>query len=304
MYDSIIIGGGPAGLTAAIYLARKKMNILLLSSEFGGQTAKAAGIENYPGFIKISGAELIAKTLEQIQALEVENKNEEVKSVEKNENGFKVLTKDQTYQTRSVVICSGKTHRKLNVPGEDEFVGKGVSYCATCDAPLFKDKTVVVIGGGNSAMDAATEIEKYAQKVFVLAVTSELQCDAVLKERFEKSEKGKIIYNAQTTEVYGDGFIKGLKYKDQGSGEIVDLACDGIFVEIGWTPSTDFVKDLLKISELKEIEVDQNGATSVSGIFSAGDVTNTPFKQIVIASGDGAKAALSAWKYLIMQKSR
>lgn len=299
MYDSIIIGGGPAGLTAAIYLARKKMKILLLSSDFGGQTAKAAGIENYPGFEKISGVELMAIMVKQIEDLAVENTSEEVRSIEKIEDGFKVATKDQSYQAKSIIICSGKTHRKLNVPGEDEFVGKGVSYCATCDGPLFKDKTVVIVGGGNSAMDAATEIEKYAQQVFVLSVLGELQCDAILKERFEKSPKGKIIYNAETQEIYGEGLVKGLKYKDQKSGQTVDLPCDGIFVEIGWTPSTNFVKDTIKINQLQEIEVDQTGATSAEGIFAAGDVTNTPFKQIVIAAGDGAKAALSAWKFLI-----
>lgn len=302
MFDSIIIGGGPAGLTAAIYLARKKMNIMLLSSEFGGQTAKAAGIENYPGFSKISGTELIEKMVAQINTLEVQNKNEEVKSIQKDEEGFKILTDSQTYKTKTVLICSGKTHRKLNVPGEEKFAGKGVSYCATCDGPLFRDKNVAVIGGGNSALDAALELAKYAKMVYLLSLSPILQCDAIMKERFEKSEKSKIIYQAETSEVYGGNLVQGLKYKDIPSGKIIDLPCEGIFVEIGWSPSSAIAKDLVKINKMREIEVDKAGATTCSGIFAAGDVTDTPFKQIVIAVGGGATAALSAWKYLITKK--
>lgn len=302
MFDSIIIGAGPAGMTAAIYLARKKMKILLLSPDFGGQAIKAATIENYPGFLKISGSDFAEKITSQIKALSVESKNEVVTAVKKAEDGFAVSSKEQTYKTKTVLICSGKTHRKLGVPSEDKFVGKGVSYCATCDGPLFRSKTVAVVGGGNSALDAALELEKYARNVYILSLQGELQADAILKERFEKSEKGKIIFKAQTTEIYGDNFVKGLKYKDQNSGKILDLPCEGIFVEIGWVPSVDFVDGLLKINKLKEIEVDQSSTTSMPGIFAAGDVTNSPFKQIIIAMGCGATAALSVWQYLLKNR--
>jgi len=298
MYDCIIIGAGPAGMAAAIYLARKKMKIIVLTGDFGGQTAKASSVENYPGFEKISGPELSEKMHQQIEKLGVESKSEEVKGVEKDETSFNVTTYNGSYKAKSVIVCSGKTHRKLGVPGEEEFTGKGVSYCAICDGPLFKDKTVVIVGGGNSALDAALELEKYAKAVFILNISDQPQCDAILLDRFKDSPKSQIICGAKTKEIYGDGFVRGLKYEEE-SGNLKDLPCEGIFVEIGWTPSTDFVKNLVKVSELSEIEVDKTGATACEGIYAAGDVTDTPFKQIVIAAGEGAKAALSAWKYLI-----
>lgn len=304
MYDSIIIGGGPAGMTAAIYLARKKMKIILLTQDYGGQIAKAAEVDNYPGLGQTTGAKLVEKFNEHLKEYKIKNKTEEVKKILYQDVGFEVETKNQTYQAKTLIICSGKTPRHLDVPGEEEFIGKGVSFCATCDAPLFKDKVVAVVGGGNSALDAAIELERYAKQVYIVNISPEIQGDAILKEKFENSPKSKIINNAKTTEIYGDQFIQGLKYEDQNSKELIDLSCEGIFVEIGWTPSSTFLKDLVKLNQLKEIEVDKNGATETPGIFAAGDVTDTPFKQIIIAAGEGAKAALSAWKYLIMQKPK
>lgn len=307
MFDTIIIGGGPAGMSAAIYLARKRMKILMLTEDFGGQTTKAADVSNYLGFNAITGIELIQKFTKHLESLSVESKsNTRVKEIKKKDGGFEVITKEETLEAKAVIICSGKTSRRLNVPGEEEFSGKGVSYCATCDGPLFRDKTVAVIGGGNSALDAAVELEKYAKAVNIINVNEEVAADAILKEKFGKSEKGKIIANAETQEVYGDppagGFVKGLKYKDLKTGEIKDLPTDGIFVEIGWSPSTDFVKNLVELNELGEIKTQKNGETSQEGIYAAGDATDTPFKQIIIAAGDGARAALSAWKYLITKK--
>lgn len=309
MYDSIIIGGGAAGITAAIYLERKRIKILLLTSDFGGQTAKAASIENYPGFLKISGIELVEKLQSHLSEYKVESRTEEVKEIQKTDGGFAVQTGNETYKTKTVIICSGKTHRQLEVPGEEEFTGKGVSYCATCDAPLFKDKTVAVVGSGNSALDSALEIEKHAQKVYVLSIGEDLQGDVILKERFKKSPKGEIIANAKTTEIYGpkgvpseQAFVKGIKYEDQKTKKVKDLPCDGVFVEIGWMPSTRFLNGLIKLNNFGEIEVDKAGATSIPGIFAAGDVTDSLYKQIVIAAGDGAKTALSAWKYLLTHK--
>lgn len=303
MYDVIVIGGGPAGMTAALYLARKKMKIVLLAVDSGGQTAKAASVENYPGFEKISGVELVEKMVQQLKNLNIESNLEEVREIKKITGGFSIVTKNETYDGRALIICSGKTHRKLGVPGEEEFIGKGVSYCATCDGPLFRDKAVVVVGGGNSALDAAIEIEKYAKSVTILNISAAMQADAIMVEKFEKSPKGKIICNIKVQEIYGDQLVKGLKYEDQETKKMIDLPCDGIFVEVGWTPSTDFVNDLVKLNQLKEIEVDKTGATSLTGIFAAGDVTDTPFKQIVIAAGEGAKAALSTWKWLLTQKN-
>lgn len=300
MFDIIIIGAGPAGQAAALYLQRKKMKIMVISPDTAGQSAKAASVENYLGFEKISGAELMEKFTNHLTNTGIEVKQAEVKSVAKIDGGFEVQTKDDKIQAKSLVIAAGKCPRELDVPGEEEFAGKGVSYCATCDGPLFKDKTVAVIGGGNSALDSACEMEKYAKKVYIINLNAEIQGDAILKERFEKSPKGEIINNAKTTEITGEQFVKRIKYEI--NGESKEIACDGIFVEIGWTPSTGFLGDLVKLNQLKEIEVDKNSATSCEGIFAAGDVTDTPFKQIIIAAGNGATAALSAWKYCLTHK--
>ncbi len=302
MYDCLIIGGGPAGISTAIYLARKKMNIVILTADFGGQAAKASSVENYLGFPKISGPELTAKFKEHLDSLKIENKIGKVESLNKIDKGFEIKTDTNTIQTRSVIVASVKMPRKLGVPGEKEFEGKGVSYCAICDGPLFKDKTVAVIGGGNSALDAAIEIEKYAKKVYIVNISQEIQGDEVLREKFSKSEKTQAFNNVKTTEIFGEQFVKGLKYEDQESKEIKELVCDGIFIEIGWTPSTDFLKGIVKLNNLKEIELDKNNQTSVPGIFAAGDVTNVLNKQIVIAAGEGANTALSTWKYLITQR--
>lgn len=302
MFDSIIIGAGPAGMSAAIYLARKKMKIVVFTTDFGGQAAKAASVENYLGFEKISGAELAEKFQEHMGSTGVEVKNVAVEEIKKIDQGFEVKAGDEVLQSKTLIVTSGKTSRKLNVPGEKELAGRGVSYCATCDGPLFQNKTVAVVGGGNSALDAAVEMEKYAQKVYIVNLNPEVQADAILKERFQNSPKGELINNARTTEVLGEGMVKGLKYEDQKTKETKEIACDGIFVEIGWTPSTDFLKDLVKLNQLNEVEIDQNNQTNTPGIFAAGDVTNVVFKQIIISAGEGAKAALSAWKFLLTQK--
>ena len=302
MYDSIIIGGGPAGISAAIYLGRKRMKILLLTQDYGGQSGKAAEVANYLGFKQTTGPELVGKFQEHLENLEVENMVEEVKTVEKTASGFLVKTREKSFETKTVLVCSGKAPKHLNVKGEEKFTGKGVSYCAICDAPLFRDKVVAVVGGGNSALDAALELEKHAQTVYIVNIGPEIQGDAIMKEKFEQSPKSKVLNDAKTTEIYGKEMVEGLKYEDQKTREIKNLACEGIFVEIGWTSSTGFLKNLVKLNNLQEIEVDKNGMTSCPGIFAAGDVTDTPFKQIIIAAGEGAKAALSAWKYLITLK--
>ncbi len=301
MFDVIIIGAGPAGLSAAIYLQRKKMKTLILTTDFGGQTAKSAEVENYLGFTKLSGAELTQKFIEHAENIGVETKTAEVKSVTKIAEGFEIKTSDETYQAKSVLMASGKTPRKLGIPGEEEFMGKGVSYCATCDGPLYKDKTVAVIGGGNSALDSALELEKYATKVYMINLNADFQGDEIRKDRVKASEKIEIIAEAETTEIFGENFMKGLKYKNK-AGEIKEISADGLFVEIGWMPATDIVKDLVELNDLKEIKIDRENKTSAEGIFAAGDVTDEPNKQIIIAAGEGAKAALNLWKYLVLKK--
>jgi len=301
MYDCIIIGAGPAGMSAAIYAARKKLKTLLLTEEFGGQAAKSAEVDNYLGFTKISGAELVAKFHEHVDSIGVETKTATVESVTKQEKFFEVKTKEETFQVKVIIITSGKVPRPLNIPGEKEFLGKGISYCATCDGPLFNDKTVTVIGGGNSALDAAIELEKHASKVYILNINEDFQGDEIRKDHVKASKKIEILSQAQIISVGGDQVLENLKYKDLKSAETKDLAVDGIFVEIGWTPATKFVKDI-KLNNLKEIEIDSVNKTSIDGIFAAGDVTNIKDKQVIIAAGEGAKAALSAWEYIITKK--
>lgn len=300
MFDIIIVGAGPAGLTAAIYLARKRMKILVLTEEFGGQTAKAANVENYPGIDKIAGSDLIDQMHKQIEDLKVESRTYKVESIEKKDDIFQVKTSDENFEAKSVIMASGKTPRELGVPGEKEYLGKGVGYCVTCDGPLFKDKNVAIIGGGNSCLDSALEIEKYAAKIYLINVNEEFQGDMIRVEKVKKSSKIEIISEAKTTGFEGEQFLKKLLYEKDG--EAKEILVDGVFVEIGWQPAAESVKDLVELNALKEIKIDALNQTKTPGLFAAGDVTETPHKQIIIAAGEGAKAALNAWKYIITQK--
>jgi NADH-dependent peroxiredoxin subunit F len=303
MYDSIIIGGGPAGMTAAIYLVRKKMKIVLISDEIGGQVAKAANMENYLGFPKISGVNLIQKFIEHAKDAGVDMKTGKVEKVSKNNETFLVKTEDETLEAKSVIITSGKTPRPLNVPGEKEHLGRGVGYCVTCDGPLYHKKQVAIIGGGNSALDGALELEKYAAKVYIININDDIQGDEIRVDKVKKSEKIEIINKAKTTEILGDQFVSGLKYEDINSKEQKSLDLEGIFIEIGWTPSTNFLDGLVELNNLGEITIHKDSnATSCPGIYAAGDVTDVLYKQMIIAAGEGAKAALSCWKFIVSRR--
>lgn len=312
MLDCIIIGAGPAGMTAAIYLIRKKVKVLIISADFGGQMAKAPEIENYPGIMKISGGELTNKMKEQVEELGVEIKNEAVTSVEKKGDGFEVnigspsttLGTSEKIETKSILITSGKTHRHLNVPGEKEFTGKGVGYCVTCDGPLFKDKPVAIVGGGNSALDGALELSKYAEKVYILNLRESFQGDEVRVDEVKKSDKIEIITLAKTIELTGDKFLQKLKYQNTKDNTEKEIAVNGCFVEIGWQPAASSVKDLVELTQIGEIKTDPDGKTTCSGIYAAGDVTNVANKQIIIAAGTAANAALNLWKWLIVNKAK
>ena len=302
MYDAIVIGGGPAGLSAAIYLVRKKVKTLVLTTEQGGQAAKSAEIENYLGFTKLSGVELTQKFQEHAEAIGVEIKDgQDVRIIAKTDAGFEIKTKDETFEAKAVLVASGKTPSRLNIPGEDDFVGKGISFCATCDGPLFCNKTVTVIGGGNSALDAALELEKYASRVYMINLNADFQGDEVRKDRVSESDKIEVLSEAKTKEFFGEQFLKGIKYEDK-AGQTKEIATDGAFIEIGWAPATSSVKDLVELNELKEIKIDRDNKTSAEGIFAAGDVTDIKEKQIIIAAGEGAKAALNLWKWLVVKK--
>jgi len=301
LYDLIIIGGGPAALTAGIYGARKKLKILILADKPSWQVSSASLLENYPGFKSIAGSELLKIMREQLESYEVEMKDGAVIKIDKKDKGiFIAKTKDKEYSARAMIIASGRLPKKLGVVGEDEFIGRGVSYCATCDAPLFSGKNVAVIGGGNAGLEAALELASYAKKVYILEIGERFSGDEISQERLKKTGKVEFILNARTREIKGEKFVKALVYEDRKTGEIFNLEVEGIFVEIGSLPSIGFAKDLVEVNEFGEIVINPFGnETKTLGLFAAGDVTNVLYKQIIIAAGEGAKAALSAHKYLI-----
>jgi len=301
MYDLIIIGGGPAGITAGIYAARKKLDTLLITKNFISQAGKAAWIENYPGFKGIVGLDLMNKFKEQLDKLEIDiNEGEEVKGIKKKGNVFEIRTTEKDrYTAKTVIITSGRDPRPLEVPGEKEFIGRGISYCVTCDGPLFSGKTVAVIGGGNSAFMAAFELAKYCPKVYLLEAGPRPKADEINQERAKKEAKIKVICHAKIKEIRGKDFVNSLVYEDQLSQKINELPVAGVFIEIGSLPATGFVKDLVDFNERDEIQIDpETCSTKTPGLFAAGDVTDIRDKQIIIAGGEGAKAALSAYYYL------
>lgn len=299
-FDLIIIGGGPAGITAGIYAARKKLKTLLITKDFVGQVGRASVIDNYPGFEKILGPELMEKFINHLKNFKVEIKEGEIKEIKKNNNLFEVETiKKEKFLARSLIVASGRNPRPLKIPGEEEFFGQGVSYCALCDAPLFKDKIVAVIGGGNSGFMAAFDLEKYAKKIYLLEFSSKIRADEVYQESAKASKKIEIILNAKAQEIKGKEKVEKLLYQDRISEKKKEIFLDGIFVEIGSLPATSFLGNLVDFNETGEIIIDsKNNQTKTPGLFAAGDVTNIKVKQIIVAAAEGAKAALSACEYL------
>ncbi len=296
MLDLIIIGAGPAGITAAVYAARKKMNLLVITMDIGGQTAWSGDIENYTGYQFVSGPELVAKFEEHMRQYEIPVKeSERVLELTRKDDVLYVKTDKGKYKTKTVIIASGKRSRELGVPGEKEFKNKGLTYCATCDGPLFSGKDVAVIGGGNSALDAALQLMKIARHVYIVNITPELTGDPVMQEKVRGSDRVTVFNNSKVTAVVGDKMVTGIKIKRENKEK--KLSVQGIFVEIGLIPNSEFVKTLEK-NELAEIKVDNYNHTSLSGVFAAGDVTDVPEKQIIIAAGEGAKATLGIFRYL------
>jgi NADH-dependent peroxiredoxin subunit F len=296
MYDLIIIGAGPAGITAGIYAVRKRMNFLVITRDLGGQTNWTKNIENYTGFHLISGCDLVKRFKEHLSHYDVQVKEGERATLVKKEGDVvRVTTTKGTYETRTLVLTTGMVHRQLGVPGESKFIGKGIAYCATCDAPLFQDMDVAVIGGGNSALDAVLQLTKIARKVYVLDREPKFRADPIVVEKVEKDEKVSVYHSAQVEEIMGDSFVKGLRFVQDGVRK--ELAVEGIFVEIGWTPSSAIAPDLEK-NERGEVLVNCRSETNIPGIFAAGDVTSVPAKQIIVACGEGAKAVLTAFAYV------
>jgi NADH-dependent peroxiredoxin subunit F len=300
IYDLIIIGAGPAGITAAVYAARKKMNCMVIARDIGGQAAWSGDIENYTGYQFITGPELVAKFEEHMRKYDIVLKeNEEVSSVSRKDDVIFVQTPKGSYRTKTAIIASGKKSRQLGIPGEKEFKNRGLTYCATCDGPLFAKKDVAVIGGGNSALDAALQLMRIAKHVYVINSTDSLAGDDVMLEKILESKIVSVLNNTQVTAIQGEKFVTGIRIKKESKEEA--LAVQGIFVEIGLMPNSDFAKDLAK-NDMGEIKVDCHNRTNIEGIFAAGDVTDVPEKQIIIAAGEGAKASLSAFRYLAQRR--
>jgi len=299
MYDLVIIGGGPAGLAAAVYAARKRLNTLLISGDIGGQINTTLGIENYLGYQFIEGPELINKFQTQVSQFPIDQKiGDKVSRLAKIDGGFEVLTEaGERYQTKAVILATGKRPRKLNVPGEVEFAGRGVTYCAICDGPVFAGQRVAVVGGGNSALEAALDMVKIAEHVDLVSLGA-LTGDPVLIDRLADAKNLTIFTEHETQEIKGQDFVEEVIIKDLKSGERKRLDVSGVFIEIGLVPNSDAVKGLAELNERGEVRISRNNETSVTGLYAAGDVTDIPEKQIIIAAGEGAKAALQAHRYL------
>ncbi|MFA5256054.1 MAG: FAD-dependent oxidoreductase [Candidatus Omnitrophota bacterium] len=296
MYDLIIIGAGPAGITATVYAARKKMDFLVVSGDIGGQAAWSGDIENYTGYQFITGPELALKFEDHMRKYGVTVKEpEQVLDIRKIEDKIIVKTDKGRYESRTAIIASGKRSRELSVPGEKEFKNKGLTYCATCDGPLFAGKDVAVIGGGNSALDAVLQLIKIARRIYLVNIVSHLTGDPVMIDKVHESDIVTVMNNAKVLGITGAEMVNGIKIRYDGRERIIPV--EGIFVEIGLIPNSHFAPDLDK-NALGEIKVDCCNRTNIPGIFAAGDVTDLPEKQIIIAAGEGSKASLSAFKYL------
>lgn len=297
-YDVAVVGGGPAGVAAAIYSARKGLSVALLAERIGGQVKETVGIENLISVPKTTGEELSNNMKVHLQDYPVDIlEHRKVDKVEI-EDGKKVLyiNGGEKIITPALIIATGASWRKLNVPGESEYIGKGVAFCPHCDGPFYKNKHVAVVGGGNSGIEAAIDLAGICSKVTVFEFMEELKADKVLQEKAKSLPNVEIILNTQTTEVMGDDKVKGIKVKDRATGEEQVVGLDGIFVQIGLAANSSVFKDVVNVNRFGEIEIDSHCRTNIPGVYAAGDVTTVPYKQIIIAMGEGAKASLSAFE--------
>lgn len=299
-YDLIIIGGACAGLAAGLYAARRAMKTLILTKDIGGQIATTPSVENYPGIDFITGSDLAKAMQDQAVKWGSELVFDEVLKLEKRgELDFVVTGNVQEYYAKSLILAYGKTPRNLGVPGEKEYSGRGVSYCVTCDAPLFKGKTVAIIGGGNSAMEGALILAKICPKVYLVHRRDKFRGEEVHLRQIDENPAIEKILSSVSTDVIGDGqFVTGLRVEDVGTGQSREITVDGVFVEIGFIVNSSLIENLVELDKLKQVITNNHQETSTSGIFAAGDITDTPFKQAVISAGEGTKAALSAYSYV------
>lgn len=300
LYDVAVIGGGPAGLSAAMYAARKNLSTIVISYDVGGQVGTTRDIANYPGFDSITGPDLSQRMIAQTTRYEMQQLVGEYVMGLRLDDGVTVveLESEREVRARATIIASGVQKRYLGIAGEAEFDGRGVVYCSTCDGPLFKDKVIAVVGGGNSAVEAALEMNGIARKVYLVS-RGDISADAVLRDHVATAAHVKHLRGYEAVEIDGGATVEGLTVRRRG--KLRRLAVDGVFVEIGLEPNTEFALGLVETNARGEITVDARGRTGVPGVFAAGDCTDVPDKQIVVAAGDGAKAALAAFEYLVSQ---
>lgn len=300
LYDLIIIGGGPAGITAGIYASRKKLKTLLITKEFLGQVGLSWRIENYPGFEKINGKDLLKAFVNHLSKNEIEIKNyEEVTNIENRGQNFKIKTQENEYEALALIIATGATPKKLAIKNEEKFLGKGISYCLTCDEKSFEGKKVAVIGGGNAGAEASIELLKFASEIYLLEYLENLTCDEILKEEINSHSEIKTITGVEVLSFEGSKELEKIIYKERKTQEIKELPIEGCFIEIGTKANSELVKGLVELNEKGEIIVNpKTMETSQKGIFACGDVCDFCYKQIVLAVGQGALAALSAYSYI------
>jgi alkyl hydroperoxide reductase subunit F len=300
-YDMLILGGGPAAMSAAVYAARKMVNLAIVTFDLGGQIRETSEVENYLGFQSINAGDLVVKFEEHVKSFDIPvSIGLSIIEIKKKEDTFSILMEDgTTFSGRTVILATGKRHLSLNVPGEKELVGKGVAYCATCDAPLFRGKKVIVVGGGNSAFTTALDLLKADAEIILINSFSGWQADEILQQRVKQFEKVHFLDYHEVLRIDGKDRVEAVVIRSRKNGEEKRMNVDGIFVEIGLLPNSDPVKNLVELNKHGEVIVDCFCHTSVPGFFGAGDVTTVPFKQIIISAGEGAKAALSACDYLV-----
>lgn len=299
-YDVIIIGGGPAGMNAAMYAARKELRAAVITTDFGGQILLTSEIENYLGFPSISGFELSDKMEAHVRQYPVDFETAQVERLERLEDGSFAAHLDdgQEYRGKACIVTAGKRSRTLDIPGEASFTGRGVSYCATCDGPFYRNKTVAVVGGGDSAVQAAIELAAICPKVY-LVVRSRIRAQEILIKRMKEHENIEVLLGYAPEAIEGTKKVESVLVKNRESGEERTIAVDGCFVEAGGIPNSGFLPAETALNRAGEIVTDKSGRTNVPGLFAAGDVTDNPYKQVIIAAGEGAAAALAAHEYLL-----
>jgi alkyl hydroperoxide reductase subunit F len=300
VYDVLIIGGGPAGMTAAVYCMRKGVDTAIIIKTIGGQVAETSSVENYLGYKYVNGVELVDKFKEQVFQFSIGyEEGQGVTSITDGDIKSVTLDDGRILRSRVLIIASGKSWKKLGIPGEQRLTGHGVAYCTICDAPLFAGKKVVVVGGGNSGVEAAIDLAAVASEVVIVQLMEELTADKILIDKLNSFSNVSMIFSSRVAEIIGENLVKEVTVENVDTGKLSTVVTDGIFIEIGLDPNSGFASGVVEMNSASEILVDSRCSTSREGIFAAGDVTSVPFKQIIIAGGEGAKAALAACEYIL-----